>query len=387
MQAAPPRVTIITILSSLLLLASACGAEPKPISQVTPIPEGVEVVSITEAETATSEITQRKAFNQCDSASPFKAQIQFSDSSSQANQQALVLKVGAGGEVGISQVAKLKLEGALEQHFSSSITRGQAHQEAVVIEVPPYTQQEYTIVWRETRRTGAVQYRESGTSRTANYSYRIGLELVSATGKDMPCPGQATVPTKLTPIERSTDVTPSSYTPKPQPTDTPTMVVPTATPAPPPAPTPLADTPPGTILEVGQTWHQRGAEVTLRDPSPHTYWVGFQTKVGLSFKLNFTNRKPQDISIGYSAENSFTASDNRGSYLKFSDVWPGVDASPCGQQDRIVQTGQTINLGCRDYSLILVYADVSNPAVTEVIFTVSDISSINNARWRIPIYH
>ncbi len=142
-------------LGALLLFVSACGPKVNPLSGVTSIPEGVEVVGVTEAETLSSEITQHKVFNQCNSASSFEAQIQFSDSSSQGNQRILVLKAGAGGEADVPAVAKVKLEGAIEQHFASSISTGEGHQEAVTIEVPPHTQQEYTIVWRETRRTGA----------------------------------------------------------------------------------------------------------------------------------------------------------------------------------------------------------------------------------------
>ena len=190
MQKVQFKISNVIILSGLLLLAPACGPEPRPISQITPVPPGVEVVNIMEAETVNSEITQRKTFNQCDSASPFRAQIQFSESSSQANQQELVLKASAAAEAGISQLAKLKLEGAIEQHFASSSASGQGHQEGVVIEVPPRTQQEYTIIWREIRREGTVQYVENGESKAIDYSYRIGLELVSSTVRDILCTGQ-----------------------------------------------------------------------------------------------------------------------------------------------------------------------------------------------------
>ena len=39
----------------------------------------------------------------------------------------------------------------------------------------------------ETRRNGTVEYTETGQTKTTNYSYRVGLELISATGRDVPC--------------------------------------------------------------------------------------------------------------------------------------------------------------------------------------------------------
>lgn len=64
------------------------------------------------------------------------------------------------------------------------------HSESANIEVPAHTQQEYTIIWQETRRTGTVEYIENGQSKSTDYSYRVGLELVSTSGKDIPYPGK-----------------------------------------------------------------------------------------------------------------------------------------------------------------------------------------------------
>jgi hypothetical protein len=137
-----------------------------------------------------SEITQEKVFNQCDSASPFKAEIQFSNSSTQTNQQELELTGSAGTEAGVSTIARVTLEGEIERHFTSSSTSGQGHEEKALIEVPPHSHQKYYIIWRESRREGTVQYIENGQTKTASFSYRIGLELGSTAVIDLICPGQ-----------------------------------------------------------------------------------------------------------------------------------------------------------------------------------------------------
>lgn len=132
------KAIALIVLSVFLLLTARCGGEqPTPISKSTPVPEGVEVTNIHEEETVTNKLTQHKTFNQCNSASPFNAKVRFSQSSNEQTQKKLVLGAKTGGEVGVSAVAKVALEGKIEQHFLSATTSGQAHEESVEIEVPP----------------------------------------------------------------------------------------------------------------------------------------------------------------------------------------------------------------------------------------------------------
>jgi len=245
----PRNPVMLPLISLVLLFIVQCRAEPTPISQTTPIPEGiVEVTVINENKTVTSEIIQQKTFDQCNSASPFKAQVLFSQSSSQGSQEELVLKATIGGEVSSSgdfaPGVKVKIEGAIEKHFASSITSSQGHQESVGIEVPPYTLQEYVIVWQETREEGTVEYVEDGETKTAEYSYRTGLELVNTTGTDLSCVGEPPTETPIPPTATFTPEPPTD-TPVSVPTDTP---IPTSTNTPKPTNTPRpTPTPPATL--------------------------------------------------------------------------------------------------------------------------------------------
>lgn len=173
----PLSATVILVMSS-----AACQPAP-PQAQTT----SVEVTNVNDNEIVTSEITQTKFFNQCDSSSIFKTNVQFSDSSSRTNQQQLMLGAEVSGGVDVPSTVKVQISGSIEKHFSETLGQGQAHLESASIEVPARTQQEYTITWRETRHKGTVEYSEAGETKTINYSYRVGLELVSASGKDIPC--------------------------------------------------------------------------------------------------------------------------------------------------------------------------------------------------------
>lgn len=199
LKEARPRVFSAIILGVVLVVLSACSPTTTvvEVTRISSDAGDVRVANISESQTVESQLTQVKDFDQCDSTSPFKAEIQFSDSSSQTSQRELVLTGAGGVELGLPSAVRVTLEGAIEQYIGSSITNGQAHGESVSIEVLARSHQEYQIVWRETRREGTVQYIENGETKTANYSYRIGLELVSSTGRDLSCSGQTQADTSL----------------------------------------------------------------------------------------------------------------------------------------------------------------------------------------------
>jgi|CXWL01.1.fsa_nt_gi hypothetical protein len=162
----------------------------------------VEVTKITESNLVTGEIMQSKIFNQCDSANSIKLQIQFGDNVNETNQEELVLGAGITGGADVSGVAKLEIQGSVEKHFSSSTNVGANHQESVDIEIPAYTRQEYTIIWKETRREGTVEYMENGETKVTNFSYRVGLEFASSSVKNIDCslPTETPPPVVPTPL-------------------------------------------------------------------------------------------------------------------------------------------------------------------------------------------
>lgn len=206
---------ITGMLAILCLCLAGCGQQVEPMSMSTPLPPNIEVIKISEVNTVTQEILQKKEFDQCESASPFKARIQFSQSSQEETGQKLMLGGRVGGEAGISELAKLTLEAEIQNHFSSSAQQAQGHEESVEIQVPGRTRQEYTILWREIRREGSVEYREGDATKKADYSYRIGLELVSARGRDIPCPGQSGLPPTPAPTEALATATSTPKVPEP----------------------------------------------------------------------------------------------------------------------------------------------------------------------------
>ena len=170
------------IMLAVLLVACGSSTPETPIAAST-----INITNISENNVVVGQIVQKKTFNQCASASPIRATIQFIETSGQTSQKALVLSETGGIQVGLPKTAELKMEAAIEEHFSVTNERARTSEESVSIEVPAYTRQEYTIIWNETRREGTIEYMENGEKKFINYSYRMGVELASSSVSDINC--------------------------------------------------------------------------------------------------------------------------------------------------------------------------------------------------------
>ncbi|MCL4275683.1 MAG: hypothetical protein KJZ77_17560 [Anaerolineales bacterium] len=182
-------ISMTVILISVLIAACATPTEA-PSSQ-----EGVDVQvdEITDTEIV-EQIVQTRLYNQCDSSNPLAVQMQFSESVSEAKQSELALSGTVGGEVSLSAVAKAQLQMTVQQKFASIYTAENGYLMKFDFVVPAQKHQEFTLVWREVRREGVINYMENGESKSANYSYRVGLEFEASNTKDVGCPTPTPAP-------------------------------------------------------------------------------------------------------------------------------------------------------------------------------------------------
>lgn len=177
------------------------------------------------------------------------------------------------------------------------------------------------------------------------------------------------------------------FTDTPQPVPTGTFV-----PTPIPTETPLPDTPPGTILDIGQTWRQEGFELVMGQAEE---W-GYGMDKGLSpYSFNLTNLQPYDRSFRVYLEN-FSAIDNRGvkvdvipdyqNVIVYPNCTPGTVVVPANSTVRLESFLEcSTNWGPRNPDVLRFVVDLGDTSISEVIVSVS-MSSIN-ARWRIEIHH
>lgn len=364
-------ITLVSLISVLLLGTHCTKNQPTPISMTTPLPAKVEVINIQEANTISNMITQQKEFDHCASASPLKASIRFSRSSSQEVQNELVLKGKLGGEAAIvPEIVKITLEGEIEKHFGSTQSDGSGHEETVEIEVPGHSKQRYTIVWEEKRREGTVEYVENGEIKSLEYSYAIGVELASVKVEDLVCEGQERV-IDATPTPYPTYTPYPTFTPAPKPTNTPQ---PRATPtlSPTSGPTP---TPPNTGLTVGEYYTQGSASLTVEDYDFGTY--GGAPWVYVTFLLR--NVGAHKISFEYGTQN-FVAKDNLGTVYESLQTSPRIVNLDPGEQKYLTGSG--------NIPVQWVFSgNYVNPKVTSITITVQNLSAIEYAEWIIPVHH
>lgn len=213
-MSAGKSLNLFAILIMVLSMLAACGIDtptPTPISQ-----NDIKIIDISENKETTGQIVQTKYFDQCSAAGLVQAQIQFSKSNSESNQKELVLSGSLGGEAGVSAAAKVQVEASIQQHFSKVTTTEEDYREAIVIDIPARARQEYVITWREIRREGTITYAENNETKTANYSYRIGLEFVSSVARELKCdetPTPSPVPLSSTPSPIASTATPEPPSP------------------------------------------------------------------------------------------------------------------------------------------------------------------------------
>jgi hypothetical protein len=351
-------------------MLGGCKSPSDTVADSTSLPPEVEVVNITEADTVANQLTQHKTFDQCDSASPFEAEIRFSQANSEETQRELVIGFEGGADIGMSEVAKAVIRGSIEGHFAKTVGRESGHEEGVKIKVPARTRQEYTIVWREIRREGTVEYVEGGEQRDVSYSYRVGLELVSAKGSDLICPGQeedSNAEVKTTPTPYPT------YTPYPTHTPRPTSILPTATSVPvePPEPTSQSNT----GLEIGEWYSEGNVSIGFMDYSLHEWNIGPL----IIFDFWAENTSAETISFNWGASN-FTLKDNLG------NSYPVYTGSSSPNERTILKPGEADNLEI-DNSDLYFKIDHGNPDITELTLIVRDFSSVERAEWIVPLNH
>ena len=193
----------------------------------------------------------------------------------------------------------------------------------------------------------------------------------SPTPLPTPTSTPTTTPTNTpTPAPTATPISTPTNTPTSTPTSTRTKR-PTATRT--PTETPIPDTPPGTVLEMGETWYQDGVSLRLYD-----LWIDPDY---IEFRAEFTNFTEHSLSLAVSHDN-FEAVNNLGqthrtpSHLCSDMYYPSKGLVPSGQTLSFCDPGRRVRI----------IRDTTDLGIHEVVITVN-FSRIQNGRWRIPIYH
>jgi hypothetical protein len=372
------RLITITLTAILAIFTTACGRAAGVASETWSLVELITKGERTNSATVTVEVrncgvVERKTYD---------------------------CSAGRSSDLSISLGGNIQ---AVNASINSGLGIGRSSGQSLSFDSPPegfiYR---YTVLEDYQLATGDVKARSSsGVEQVANYSFRAGCSLKIESQETLTCSGTASPPQSAKQSPRASD-TPlltrrPTETPFARPSDTPVPTRrPTETPI--PSPTPAPDTRPGTILEVGQTWRQGGLELRLADARPVSILGGQILGIEVGFRL--TSGKTQDIALRYSLGESVSATTSQGRRLEIGqqDYSSGyVDGThPYVTYIRpvttILHSGDTVKLfaeGVGGYQnpWVMIKADTADSSLTEIIVAFTGLSSIDTARWRIPIYH
>ncbi|HLJ93693.1 MAG TPA: hypothetical protein VKU02_10940 [Gemmataceae bacterium] len=225
-----------------------------------------------------------------------------------------------------------------------------------------------------------------GTGALCSHVLVLGLALVvacSPTQATSSAPG-ASSPVANGPAESVPGSPLARAVPSPSTTRTLTPVALSPTPAASPTETPIPDTLPGTVLSFGQAWHQGGLELTLTQADPIINFCGDRSWTGLFINYKLVNLRPQTVVFRVTQENLF-ATDNTGQSLPIQ-----FDGCSGTSKNRFLERAFTLDKGKAQDNFgtrTTVLADITSPSITEIIVGATGISSITDAKWRIPINH
>ena len=248
---------------------------------------------------------------------------------------------------------------------SSSSPRAQRPREGVAPVVPPPARRRRPLLW------GVLALLLLAIAATALITHALS-------GSSPQPPVQAAAPpaavvTRIVTVQVPVTVTvlvPVTATPAPATATPASTVLAQATQS--PSPSASGDTPPGTILEVGQTWRQDGLELNLTRVDLYTD--------GIAFHFKLTNQRTIVTVFRFVSGDTFTVTDNDQRRLALDDA---------GRISTFtLDPSASADLG-HDCCPAFEYArtDTTQSDVTNLVITVNGISSITNARWHFPIHH
>ena len=269
-----------------------------------------------------------------------------------------------GGKADVKQTAErsliITLEGesslgvdaqVVRANVSARYAESKGVSKSIELTASSGTDMEFTVAWTEQQWLGTIT--SSIGSSQAKYRARVPVAVELVASRDLgTCAGggAAQVENNQPPVSTSTTIQSS------------------------PQPTLLADTRLGTILEVGQSWHQGEYEVNMVQYAltEEYIWIGF----------DLTSKKYTPVILEYSMK-GLSAIDSKGRDVRIDHG----NNYQCEDQRIKLEPKQTVFMDCHGGGNFYVYADLPNPSITEIIVSLSGTLGIDNARWRIPVAH
>lgn len=364
----------------LLLTIVACGAEEDVVKAPSPTPNvTIEILGSTHPEVREIRIEAIQQ-NNCGGTAEVESQIQKSKSIAHTIEVGAGLEVNANGQVGFAGT-DVELGATVASQLGYSYGSVESISRSITLKAKEGTYMEHQVKLQEVWEIGTAKVVVNGQELEVPFSFRTDftIDLIDSKeikGKckptDIPTATNTLAPAKIpthTPLPTYTAL--PTYTPyPPQAAVTPIVKIVTATPL--LSPTESANTPPGSVLEVGEWWKEDGV------------WMKADYEVSdkgrLYIYLELWNKTGNTLMFDWRASRDFLLTDNTNHRYEFKEEW----ANP---QKEVFEVNERRELPSYLYWFTATTSDdhFFDASVTDMHFTVVELSHISNATWHISL--
>jgi hypothetical protein len=307
--------------------------------------------------------------------------------------QSVVGEVGGG----VPGVAEAKLGAEIGNSLGITIGSKETVRSERRIETPANNQTTTTLQWEELWSKGVVTIEHGDGTKVGEVPFAAltALRLTQLKVETLACAPVPGLPTD-TPVPEPTSTATSAPTPLPPPATptpvppTPTLIVvpPTLTPI--PQPTSIPNTPPGTVLNQGDTWYADGVELRLAE----AIYDPTGSNIGRScYVVRFEMRNRSASPIYFSMDSDqFWITDNLGQRYEMKGRFsphPYCSVEGYGPPIEIaIKPGQKFDYNWLDGGWCMqFYVPVADSNINMLTVHVANLSRIAKAEWQIPIVH
>lgn len=281
------------------------------------------------------------------------------------------ITVDATGKIGGDPIGEIGLGVEVARKFGVLYGQEERLSRSMTVSAGAGTNMLHMIQQFEIWETGEATIKSGENTIKVPFKFRrdFGIDLITSDNMGCPTRTPATIEEAkvLTNTPYPTYTPLPTYTPYPKPTGTPIPTSPTVTPSPTPDPR----------LQVGETWKENDVWITLSD-------VNFLSDGEIYLTVVIKNKTGGDISFSWHEDN-LKMTDNLGN--KYYAIHNG-GSTPKGQA--VLAAEQEYTLACWNCKTLR-YENSDNAwfqqAVTEIIFSVSEISRISKVTWIIAVPH
>jgi hypothetical protein len=332
------RICVVALIFSIFV--AACSPTMSPPSSA-----DSQAINVNEIASSTNTDAEEIYLNNCGN----------SANSQQTSTRSQTISLEGGADLGVSaEVVKASVEAKYVS--TSNVTKSQT------VTAAPNTNMKFVLLWTEQVNGGTITATSHSGQETYKVSVPISVEQSSA--EDLGCPKIGSQSAQPVPQEA---------------TQVPTVVLPQASPTNPVS----LDTPPGSILNVGEYWRQNNISLILDNSS-------FDMKRSCAgFDFDLTNNTDHDLILTI-VLSQFAVKDNTGRiwkpralshYVYCGDPGPWNDS----QISTSIAPGKSFWDAAYSSWIVSFDGPLTDPKVTDLYVSANGLSQFTNATWDIPI--